>query len=31
MLVEVDGSTPAQWLRTRDGDIALEHDPGEEA
>lgn len=27
MLVEVDGSRPARWLRTRDGDVALEHEP----
>jgi hypothetical protein len=25
MLVEVDGSRPTGWLRTRDGDLALEH------
>lgn len=27
MLVEVDGSRPTGWLRTRDGDLALEHSP----
>jgi hypothetical protein len=27
MLVEDDGERPAGWLRTRDGDIALEHQP----
>jgi hypothetical protein len=27
MLVEVDGSRPARWLRARDGDVALEHQP----
>lgn len=27
MLVEVDGSCPSRWLRTRDGDVALEHQP----
>ncbi len=25
LLVQVDGSRPACWLRTRDGDLALEH------
>jgi hypothetical protein len=27
MLVEPDGSRPSRWLRTRDGDVALEHQP----
>lgn len=27
MLVEVDGCRPTGWLRTRDGDVALEHQP----
>jgi hypothetical protein len=27
MLVEVDGSRPSRCLRTRDGDVALEHEP----
>lgn len=27
MLVEVDGRRPAGWLRTRDGDLVLEHQP----
>jgi hypothetical protein len=27
MLVEPDGSRPTGWLRTRDGDLALEHHP----
>jgi hypothetical protein len=27
MLVEPDGSRPTSWLRTRDGDRALEHQP----
>ncbi len=27
MLVEVDGRRPTGWLRTRDGDLALEHAP----
>jgi hypothetical protein len=27
MLVEVDGSRPSGWLRTREGDLALEHAP----
>lgn len=27
MLVEEDGERPAGWLRTRDGDIALERRP----
>jgi hypothetical protein len=27
MLVEVDGSRPAKWLRTRHGDAALEVQP----
>ena len=27
MLVEVDGSRPTKWLRTREGDVALEHQP----
>ncbi len=27
MLVEVDGSRPSRWLRTRHGDVALEHHP----
>jgi hypothetical protein len=26
-LVEVDGSRPTGWLRTRKGDVALEHQP----
>ncbi len=25
MLVEVDGCRPTGWLRTRDGDLVLEH------
>jgi hypothetical protein len=27
MLVEVDGCRPSGWLRTRLGDVALEHHP----
>ena len=27
MLVEVDGCRPSGWLRTHDGDVALEHQP----
>ena len=27
MLVEPDGCRPSGWLRTRDGDVALEHQP----
>jgi hypothetical protein len=27
MLVEPDGSRPTGWLRTREGDVALEHQP----
>jgi hypothetical protein len=27
MLVEVDGGRPSGWLRTREGDLALEHAP----
>jgi hypothetical protein len=27
MLVEIDGCRPTGWLRTRDGDVALEHQP----
>lgn len=27
MLVEVDGRRPTGWLRTRDGDLVLEHQP----
>jgi hypothetical protein len=27
MLVEIDGCRPPGWLRTRDGDVALEHQP----
>jgi hypothetical protein len=27
MLVEVDGCRPSGWLRTRSGDVALEHQP----
>lgn len=27
MLVEVDGCRPTGWLRTRDGDLVLEHQP----
>jgi hypothetical protein len=27
MLVEVDGSRLTGWLRTREGDVALEHEP----
>jgi hypothetical protein len=27
MLVEVDGCRPTGWLRTRRGDLALEHAP----
>ena len=27
MLVEVDGCRPSGWLRTRNGDVALEHQP----
>jgi hypothetical protein len=27
MLVDVDGSRPTGWLRTRRGDVALEHAP----
>jgi len=27
MLVEPDGCRPTGWLRTRDGDLALEHQP----
>jgi len=27
MLVEDDGSRPTGWLRTRHGDVALEHAP----
>jgi hypothetical protein len=27
MLVEPDGCRPSRWLRTRDGDVALEHQP----
>ena len=27
MMVEVDGSRPTGWLRTRHGDLALEHAP----
>ncbi len=27
MLVEVDGCRPAGWLRTRRGDVVLEHQP----
>lgn len=27
LLVEVDGSRPSGWLRTRHGDVALEHHP----
>jgi hypothetical protein len=27
MLVEDDGSRPAKWLRTREGDVVLEHQP----
>jgi hypothetical protein len=27
MLVEVDGCRPRGWLRTRDGDVVLEHTP----
>ena len=27
MLVEPDGSRPSGWLRTRHGDVALEHQP----
>ena len=27
MLVEVDGCRPTGWLRTHDGDVALEHQP----
>lgn len=27
MLVEVDGCRPSGWLRTRKGDLALEHQP----
>jgi hypothetical protein len=27
MLVEVDGSRPTGWLRTREGDVALERQP----
>jgi hypothetical protein len=27
MLVEVDGCRPTGWLRARDGDLVLEHQP----
>jgi hypothetical protein len=27
MLVEVDGCRPTGWLRTREGDLVLEHQP----
>jgi hypothetical protein len=27
MLVEPDGCRPTGWLRTRDGDLSLEHQP----
>ena len=27
MLVEPDGCRPSGWLRARDGDVALEHQP----
>jgi hypothetical protein len=27
MLVEPDGARPTGWLRTRDGDVVLEHQP----
>ena len=27
MLVEVDGSRPTGWLRAREGDLVLEHQP----
>jgi hypothetical protein len=27
MLVEIDGCRPPGWLRTRDGDVALERQP----
>jgi hypothetical protein len=27
MLVELDGARPTGWLRTRDGDVVLEHQP----
>ncbi len=27
MLVVVDGERPSGWLRTRDGDVVLEHQP----
>lgn len=27
MLVEPDGCRPTGWLRTHDGDVALEHQP----
>jgi hypothetical protein len=27
MLVEPDGCRPTGWLRTREGDVALEHQP----
>lgn len=27
MLVEVDGCRPSGWVRTRDGDVVLEHQP----
>jgi hypothetical protein len=27
MLIEPDGRRPTGWLRTRDGDLALEHQP----
>lgn len=27
MLVEVDGRRPSGWLRTYEGDVALEHQP----
>jgi hypothetical protein len=27
MLIEPDGCRPTGWLRTREGDVALEHQP----